>query len=162
MELHKVAETSNTITVGWTPVPGCEGYLFFKDGVRVSRTLDPSRNTVKFSKPFQSLMVQAFVFSTISQGSYPGVVPPPFVAPRTYNAAPGGEPSSRFCTTGLPRNAQGSLYDSFSTYDDDGRDLGGRTAKQVQGLKPANEMDGRGPCDPYGVFPPWPAGSYER
>jgi hypothetical protein len=87
---------------------------------------------------------------------------PTMVAPRTYNTAPGGEPSARFCTTGLPRNSSGQLYDIYATYDDDGHDLGGRTALQVPGLKPANEMDGRGPCDPYGNFPPWPEGSYAK
>lgn len=99
-------------------------------------------------------------------GSDPPPPPPPpppaKVAPRTYNTAPGGEPSARFCTTGLPRNTNGRLHDDFSEYDDDGHDLGGRTTKIVAGLKYANEMDGRGPCDPYGSFPPWPAGSFER
>jgi len=88
--------------------------------------------------------------------------PPKTVAPRTYNTAPGGEPSARFCVTGLPRNSDGLLFDDYSTYDDDGHDLGGRTTLQVAGLKAANEMDGRGPCDPYNSFPPWPAASYDR
>lgn len=86
------------------------------------------------------------------------------IAPRTYNAVlPHLEPSARFCTTGLPRNANGRLFDQYSEYDDNGLALGGRTeATQVPGLKPANEMDGRGPCDPYGSFPPWPTDSYIR
>jgi hypothetical protein len=90
--------------------------------------------------------------------------PPPSgpVAPRTYNTAPGGEPSARFCVAGLPRNQNGRLHDIYSEYDDDGHDLGGRTTLLVPGLKFANEMDGRGPCDPYGSFPPWPAESDKR
>jgi hypothetical protein len=92
--------------------------------------------------------------------------PKPQVAPRTYNGLPGGEPSARFCTAGLPRNAKGRLYDVYSEYDDDGRDLGGRTNRQVDGLPPADAMDNYGPCDTREwmgrVFPPWPAESYER
>jgi hypothetical protein len=90
--------------------------------------------------------------------------PPAKVAPRTYNAAlPNLEPSARFCTTGLSRNGNGRLFDSFSEYDDDGRSLGGRTEDtQVSGLRPANEMNGLGSCDPYLNFPPWPLDSYKR
>lgn len=44
-----VSQTSSTITLGWTPQPGY-GYLFSADGVLVSRTNDPSRSQVKFSK----------------------------------------------------------------------------------------------------------------
>ena len=106
----------------------------------------------------------AALLAPVTQPPPPPPPPPPpkKVAPRTYNTAPGGEPSARFCTTGLSRNTNGRLHDDYSEYDDDGHDLGGRTTNQVAGLKPANEMDGRGPCDPYGTFPPWPPGSYER
>lgn len=92
----------------------------------------------------------------------PGPLPNPVIAPRTYNGLPNGEPSARFCTAGLPRNARGRLYDDYSEYDDDGRDLGGRTNFQVDGLKPANEMDNRSPCDFYNGLTKWPAGSYVR
>lgn len=44
-----VSQTSSTITLGWTPQPGY-GYLFSADGTLVSRTNDPSRSQVKFSK----------------------------------------------------------------------------------------------------------------
>jgi len=89
--------------------------------------------------------------------------PPPSgtVAPRTYNTVANG-PDARFCVEGLPRNSRGRRYDIYSEYDDNGLDLGGRTTLHVDGLKPANEMDGRGPCDPYFNFPPWPAASYEK
>jgi hypothetical protein len=89
--------------------------------------------------------------------------PPTNVAPRTYNGMPDGtEPNARFCVTGLP--TEGAYRrDAFTRYDEEGRDVdGGRSNKQVAGLKPANQMDGRGPCDAYGPFPPWPAQSYER
>jgi hypothetical protein len=49
-------------------------------------------------------------------------------------------------------------------YNGDGLNTGGKWRDRthiVAGLKPANEMDGRSACDPYGSFPPWPAGSYE-
>jgi hypothetical protein len=88
--------------------------------------------------------------------------PPQNVAPRTYNEVPGGS-DARFCLTGIPRGPSGYYQDAFTRYDDDGRDIdGGRSHTQVPGLKPANSMDGQGPCDPYGEFPPWPAQSYER
>ena len=87
--------------------------------------------------------------------------PPELVAPRTYNKSAGGD--ARFCTAGLPRNEHGQPFDKFSTYDENGLSHGGRDPdRQVPGLKPSNEMDGRGPCDPYGPFPPWPAESYLR
>ena len=100
-----------------------------------------------------------------SPGDPPPPPPPPPpqgpVAPRTYNKSAGGD--ARFCTAGLPRNEDGQPFDRFSTYDDNGLSHGGRDPdRQVPGLKPSNEMDGRGPCDPYGPFPPWPAESYER
>jgi hypothetical protein len=93
-------------------------------------------------------------------------VPAPLnVAPRTYNTVPGGA-DARFCTAGLARNANGRLHDVFSEYDDDGRDLGGRTDRQVPGLPPANSMDSFGPCDPREWmgqhFPPYPPESYLR
>jgi len=83
------------------------------------------------------------------------------VAPRTYNEVPGGQ-DARFCVFGLPR--EGNLYrDRYSRYDENGLDVdGGRSHTQVPGLKPANEMDDRSACSPYGSFPPWPTGSYDR
>lgn len=37
------------VLLSWTPVPGCMGYVFFRDGVRVANTWDPSRSSIKFS-----------------------------------------------------------------------------------------------------------------
>ena len=47
--LNVVSQTSNTITLGWTPQPGY-GYLFSANGALVSRTNDPNRSSVRFSK----------------------------------------------------------------------------------------------------------------
>ena len=168
MNLRIKSQTAGTITLEWDPVSGCEGYLFFVDGKRVSRSLDPRRHTVTFSKGHASYGVQAVAYAVVDQDAYPDAAPPPpppppQVAPRTYNKVLGG-PDARFCITGLTRGADALWHDPFSRYDDNGLDVdGGRTSDtQVPGLKPANEMDDRGPCDPYGSFPPWPAGSYER
>jgi hypothetical protein len=86
------------------------------------------------------------------------------VAPQTYNAEGGS--NARYCTAGLPRNADGRLFDRYATYDEDGRQLGGRSEQHIDGLKGARMMDDKGPCDPYAwmgrEFPPWPIASYER
>lgn len=97
----------------------------------------------------------------------PAPVPPPppppprRVAPQTYNRGSAGQ-DARYCTFGLPTDSQGRPVDDYSTYDENGLSLGGRTGNPVPGLKPADEMDGRGPCEPYGPFPPWPTMSYDR
>jgi hypothetical protein len=168
MNLRKQSETAKTITLAWDPVPGADGYLFFADGKQVSRTFDTSRTSARFGKGPASFAVQAVAFTVVDQGAYPHTSPPPppppppSVAPRTYNKVPSAD--ARFCVTGLTRGADGLYHDAFSRYDENGLDFDGGRSKdtQVPGLKPADEMDGRGPCDPYGPFPPWPAGSYER
>ena len=162
MLIRKVAETATSITLGWDPVPGCDGYRFYSAGVLRSRTMDPKRRTVKFSKGQEPYKIEAVVLTPIDTGTYPNTPPPPPVAPRTYNKVPAAD--ARFCVAGLPHNSRGLPYDMFSAYDENGLDVdGGRSSDtQVSGLKPANEMDGRGACDPYGNFPPWPAASYQR
>jgi hypothetical protein len=47
--VNLVSQTSNTITLGWSPQPGY-GYLFSAGGNLVSRTNDPNRTSVRFSK----------------------------------------------------------------------------------------------------------------
>jgi hypothetical protein len=69
-----VSQTSSTITLGWTPQPGY-GYLFSADGNLVSRTNDPSRNTVKFSKSFSTYEIAVIVKG--ATGTYPTAPPPP-------------------------------------------------------------------------------------
>ena len=167
MNLRIKSQTAGTITLEWDPVAGCEGYLFFVDGKRVSRSLDPRRHTVTFSKGHASYGVQAVAYAVVVQDSYPDAAPPPpppppQVAPRTYNKVPSAD--ARFCIAGLTRSTDGYYHDVFSKYDENGLDAdGGRTSDtQVPGLKPANEMDDRGPCDFYNGMTAWPAGSYER
>lgn len=43
-----------TFEVEWTPVVGCMGYVFYKDGVRVSWTANPNAASTKFLKPVGS------------------------------------------------------------------------------------------------------------
>lgn len=69
-----VSETSTTITLGWSPQPGY-GYLFSADGNLVSRTNDPNRDTVRFSKQYSSFDVDVIVKG--ANGHYPIVEPPP-------------------------------------------------------------------------------------
>jgi hypothetical protein len=88
--------------------------------------------------------------------------PPPTVlpAPQTYNKGSRGQ-DARYCIAGLS-NANGVFTDAKGyRYDGQGLELDGRrSGNPVAGLKPADEMDGRDPCDPYNGMPPWPAGSY--
>lgn len=55
MELTKIAETSTTITLGWTPPAGVGGYVFYANGQVVSVASanlkdGTPRKDVKFSK----------------------------------------------------------------------------------------------------------------
>jgi hypothetical protein len=123
LQLKKIAETGTTVTVGWDPVPGCEGYLFYKDGVRVSRTFDPKRKSVKFSKPYQKLRVEAVVFTVVQADDYPDSAPTFIrVAPRVAYADGGSD--ARYCTVnqpGVTRGADGHAIDERgATYDPNG------------------------------------------
>lgn len=71
--VHLVSQTSSTITLGWSPQPGY-GYLFSLDGQLVSRTNDPNRSTVRFSKG-TSYDVDVIVKG--ANGHYPAAPPPP-------------------------------------------------------------------------------------
>jgi hypothetical protein len=162
MNLRKTAETTVSITLGWDPVP-CEGYLFFKDGVRVSRTFDPARNSVKFSKPYQSLGVQAIVFTVVNEGTYPGSTPPPVtykkVAPRVAYQADASD--ARYCLfepngqlrPGLAwidaANHAAGVRDEVAQYDLNGLCLGAeRTGgSAADGIVSAKEIDGRPLCE---------------
>lgn len=97
--------------------------------------------------------------------------PPARYAPRTYNKA--NFRDAIFCIVGLPRNAQGEYYEPSKPsvrYDENGKSLGGAPGdtrdpdRIVPGIKPADQTDGRGPCDPYThdgrAFPPWPPESF--
>lgn len=89
--------------------------------------------------------------------------PAPRLAPQTYNKGSSGQ-DAKYCVNspGVTAIGNGRYQDEGGfVYDNQGLCLGGRSGNPVAGLKPADAMDGRGPCDPYNGFPPWPAGSYE-
>ncbi len=95
-------------------------------------------------------------------GPTPGPAPPPppptaRLAPQSYNKGSRGQ-DARYCLKDFPGLIDGGGF----AYDADGRSLGGRSGKWVPGLKPSDEMDGRGPCEPDGAgHPPYPPESYE-
>lgn len=45
-----VSHTQTTMTIGWTPIPGC-GYRFSVDGTIVSHTWDETMSQTRFKKP---------------------------------------------------------------------------------------------------------------
>ena len=73
--LTKIAETNTTITLGWAPVAGCLGYVFYADGARVSNSWDPLKSSIKFSKGATQYKVVAA--GNEDEGVYPSVTPPP-------------------------------------------------------------------------------------
>lgn len=78
--LSKVAETSTTITLGWTPPPGADHYVFYAKGAKVSAAPAVDRNgnvkaSIKYAKgnaPYEvgCLTRVAGVFAATS-GIYP-------------------------------------------------------------------------------------------
>lgn len=153
MKLTKISETPTTITLGWEPVQGCEGYVFYRDGTRVSRTFDPTRDRVKFSKG-TSYRVEAITFSVIAADSYPDAPAPMFkkVAPRV--AYKDGGSDARYCF----HNPDGSLRpgvvevpdgfrDEVAGYDDNGLCRGGRSdGSSADCTTGARNIDGRPLC----------------
>lgn len=96
--------------------------------------------------------------TTTTQPPPTTTAPAPLPAPQTYNKGSRGQ-DAKYCVNGGAGGTDAAGY----RYDSQGLELDGRrTGNPVPGLKPSDEMDGRGPCDPYNGFPPWPAGSYER
>lgn len=83
--LTKVSETSSKITLGWNPVPGCLGYVFYADGTRVSNTWDPAKNQVTFSKGPTSFKVVAI--GNQDEGVYPPPAPPVIAPPQNFRVA---------------------------------------------------------------------------
>jgi len=74
-QVRLVSQTNSTITLGWDAQPGY-GYLFTAAGVLVSRTNDPSRTSVKFSKVTPA-SYDVDVITKGANGHYPSVTPPP-------------------------------------------------------------------------------------
>ena len=140
MELRKVAETAATITLGWDPVDGADGYLFYADGKRVSKTFDPKRRTVKFSKGPSSFVVEAVRFARVDAGAYPPAPPATYkkVAPRVAYKAGGSD--ARYCLRDFP-----SLRDDVAAYDSNGLCTDGRRS-DGPAVTSALEIDGRDLC----------------
>ena len=88
MELRLVSETSSTITLGWNPQPGY-GYLFSSSGVLRSRTYDPSRSTVRFSRGETSYEVAVIAKGSSATYQPQPNQPPPGSAPwlGSFNAS---------------------------------------------------------------------------
>lgn len=75
IEIQKIGETQTRIILGWTPVPGCIGYVFYADGLRVSNTWDPMKSSITFSKGPKEFKVVAV--GQEDSGVYPPPVAPP-------------------------------------------------------------------------------------
>jgi hypothetical protein len=161
MQLSKIGETATTITLGWTPVAGADGYRFYSAGVLRSKTMDPSRKSVKFSKGQEPYKVEAVVLTPIDSGVYPST-PVTFkkVAPRVAYKQDGSD--ARYCLwagaeggalrPGLsyidPNNHSAGVRDEVAQYSLDGLCLGSeRTGgKASDGIVGAKEIDGRPLC----------------
>lgn len=156
MQIRKVGETATTITLGWDPVPGADGYRFYSAGVLRSKTMDPKRRTVKFSKGQEPYKVEAVVLSPIDSGTYPAAPPPTYkkVAPRVAYAEGGSD--ARFCMfnpdgslrPGVSRRQDGKYVDeSGAVYsaDGDGLDESGIRA-DAPAVTSALGIDGRPYC----------------
>lgn len=161
MEVRKLKEDASSITLGWTPVPGVDGYRFWSAGILRSRTCDPKRDNVKFSKGQEPYVVEAVVFSGQDSGSYPPNAPPPVqtyvkVAPRICNETDRGD--QRFCMfnpdgslrPGVTRLANNQYTDeSGAKYAADGDGLeesAVRSKKHIDGLVGSDSIDGRPYC----------------
>jgi hypothetical protein len=94
--LTKLAETASTITLGWSPVPGCIGYRFSAEKqAKPSHTWDPTKASAKFAKGSAWYKVEALGVEDV--GQYPSIAPPPISGLRgvTYMRWADGElPSS--------------------------------------------------------------------
>lgn len=75
LALHVVSETASTITLGWQP-PVCVGYVFYRNGLRVSNTWDPTVNQAKFKK-VPSGQYEVWAVGAVATGTYPAAAPPP-------------------------------------------------------------------------------------
>jgi hypothetical protein len=68
-DVRKVSETASTITLAWDRQEA-DGYRFYRDGVAVSRTFDPSRTSARFAKP-GTYRVEVLQVSGGISGVYP-------------------------------------------------------------------------------------------
>lgn len=102
MQIRKVAETATTITLGWDPVPGADGYRFYSAGVLRSKTMDPNRRTVKFSKGQEPYKIEAVTLQPLDSGTYPQSAPVyKKVAPRAAFKELGSDARFSLTTNGV-------------------------------------------------------------
>lgn len=156
MQIRKVGETATSITLGWDLVPGADGYRFYSAGVLRSKTMDPKRKTVKFSKGQEPYRIEAVVLTPVDSGTWPAQPPPPppptfkKVAPRV--AFKQGVSDARFCTREQPgvvpepgAPAGHTVDESGATYDQDGLCKNG-VRSDAPAVTGALEIDGRDYC----------------
>lgn len=83
LALRVTAETPTTITFGWVPPAGANGYDFYVAGKRVSNTRDGTRSSVRFAKvdcaaaPDPTRCYEVAWSSEGGRGAYPGAPVPP-------------------------------------------------------------------------------------
>ena len=163
MQIRKLAKSTPTaLWLGWDPVPGCDGYRFYSQGVLRSKTMDPTRKEVKFSPGQEPYKVEAVVLVQTDYGTYPGTPPPPYkkVAPRVAYEEGGSD--ARYCLwegseggqlrDGLsyinPSNPSQGVRDSVAQYSLDGLCLGTERSpgEASDGIVGARQIDGRPLC----------------
>ena len=161
MVLRKIAEDATTITLGWDGVPGADGYVFYSKGIRRSKTMDPSRRSVRLSKGQEPYRVEAVRLATVDYGEYPAATPPPKptykkVAPRV--AYKTDRADARYCMfnpdgslrPGVSRLPNGLYSDEVAQYsaDGDGLELSGVRSPGSANDCPtsASNIDGREYC----------------
>jgi hypothetical protein len=165
--VRKVSETATSITLGWDPVPNADGYRFYSAGVLRSKTMDPRRRTVKFSKGQSPYRIEAVILNHLDQGSYPPPTqPPPQPTPTYKRVAPitvteQGGSNQRVCLftgeveggplrPGVVQLPDGRYTDdSKAIYQSNGlEDTSVRTRlpEGAFGLVKAREMDSRNAC----------------
>jgi hypothetical protein len=153
IDIRKVSETATSITLGWVPVAGADGYRFYSAGVLRSKTMDPSRDKVQFSKGAEPYRIEAVILTPIDEGVYPAVAPPAYkkVAPRV--AFKQGGSDARFCTVGQPGVVQEggappghTIDESGATYDENGLCKNGLRS-DGPALTGAREINGRPYCE---------------
>jgi hypothetical protein len=95
VKLTKKSETSTKITFTYDkPTGAVEGYLYYADGTRVSRTFNPNDLEVTFGKVASGkYAVEAVGFQVLDRAVWPEVTPPP--PPPTGFSSPIGFISNR-------------------------------------------------------------------
>lgn len=75
LDVRLAGETARTVTLAWTPPADAAGYVFVADGVRVSRTFDPTRAAVRFSRG--PARFEVLVLKVAGSGQWPPPAPDP-------------------------------------------------------------------------------------